>query len=254
MIKSDHRRRIRVPQRVSDATGLRLFIAGWGVVFCLMGGGCEVLAEADASLAATGGSEAGLGEVRVGLLVYAEGKRGVCYSEGFLTEVRRQTGINVHPSFEPVELGSDAVFDYPIVIMSGEGPFELSQDEVGQLKAYLFRGGFLLASAGCTNAWWAESFEKVFAQVFPADRLERLGLDHPIFHTLYQIDRLPTRQSDDPAEVYGLEQAGTLVAVYSPTGLNDTAAAGMGCCCCGGNEIRNALQVNANILTYVLTH
>ncbi|MCA9307730.1 MAG: hypothetical protein KDA16_14465 [Phycisphaerales bacterium] len=26
-----------------------------------------------------------------------------------------------------------------------------------------------------------------------------------------------------------------------------------GCCCCGGNEIRNARYINANILAYALT-
>ena len=40
---------------------------------------------------------------------------------------------------------------------------------------------------------------------------------------------------------------------YSPDGLNDTQHM-QGCCCCGGNEITNAVDVNVNVLAYALTH
>jgi hypothetical protein len=45
--------------------------------------------------------------------------------------------------------------------------------------------------------------------------------------------------------------AGKLVLIYSQDGLNDTANTS-GCCCCGGNEIANAEQVNVDILAYAL--
>jgi len=41
------------------------------------------------------------------------------------------------------------------------------------------------------------------------------------------------------------------VLIYSPDGLNDTGTM-HGCCCCGGNEIKNSQKVNANILAYAL--
>ena len=42
--------------------------------------------------------------------------------------------------------------------------------------------------------------------------------------------------------------------VFTSDGLNDTGNAGANCCCCGANEIRNAKQVNVNLLAYALTH
>ncbi len=39
--------------------------------------------------------------------------------------------------------------------------------------------------------------------------------------------------------------------LYSQDGLNDTSHA-QGCCCCGGNEITNAEEINVNILVYSL--
>jgi hypothetical protein len=40
--------------------------------------------------------------------------------------------------------------------------------------------------------------------------------------------------------------------LYSQDGLNDTSNT-QGCCCCGGNEITNAEQINVNILIYSLS-
>ena len=42
--------------------------------------------------------------------------------------------------------------------------------------------------------------------------------------------------------------------ILSPDGLNDTANAGPSCCCCGGNEIKSAKEINVNLLAYALTH
>ncbi len=195
-----------------------------------------------------------LGQVRVGLLVYAGGQRGVCFSAGFLTSVARHTRIQVQPHFEAATLADEEIFEYPFLVMSGQGRFELSPQEKAQFKAYLHRGGFLLASAGCSNEPWAASFESLIAELWPGQPVRSLDNTHPIFHSLFDIDRVVAKKATDRAGVYGLELGGRLVMVYCPVGLNDTANAGMGCCCCGGNEIRNARQINANILAYVLTH
>jgi translation elongation factor EF-G len=51
----------------------------------------------------------------------------------------------------------------------------------------------------------------------------------------------------------GVEIGAKLVLVYSPHGLNDTAHT-EGCCCCGGNEIANSMEVNVNVLIYAILH
>ena len=195
-----------------------------------------------------------LGRVRVGLLIYANGKREVCFSNGFLDAAAREASVNTERECVPVHLSDEAVFDYPLLVLAGQGPFELSEAEKRNLAAYLRRGGFLLASASCSSAGWGESFEQVMSELFADQPLRPLSLDHPIFHSLYTIDHIPTRKGSDQATLWGLTMADRLVVVYAPTGLNDTAHAGGGCCCCGGNEIRNAQQINTNILVYALTH
>jgi len=182
-------------------------------------------------------------------LIYAGTKSSVCFSEEFLTAVAADTSIKTSRKFKPVKLAEAEVFHYPFVVMTGEGSFTLTDEERKNLKAYLEKGGFLLASAGCSSKEWSSSFEREMAQIFPDGKLEPLGKEHPVFHTVHDIERLQTKAAD--AQLRGLTLGGKTVVIYSPDGLNDTMTM-HGCCCCGGNEIQNARQVNANILAYAL--
>ncbi len=134
-------------------------------------------------------------------------------------------------------------------MMTGEGSFTLTEAERTNLRRYLERGGFLLASAGCSSQQWDASFRREFRLVFPDRELEVIPMEHEIFHTVYDIQTLKTK--GQPAELCGLKLGGKIVLLYSSDGLNDTSTM-HGCCCCGGNEIVNAQQVNANILAYAL--
>ena len=68
-----------------------------------------------------------------------------------------------------------------------------------------------------------------------------------------ELPLLLLRNEAEDAALEGLEVDGKVVMIYSPHGLNDTAHT-EGCCCCGGNEVQNARQVNVNLLAYTLTH
>ncbi len=193
------------------------------------------------------------GEVRVGKLSFGGGKTTICFAEGFLAQVEQQTRIKVERRFATVDLASEDVFQFPLLILSSEGAFTLSKQEKDNLKSYLGRGGFVLASAGCSNAAFATSFESLMKELFPKEAMDRLDMKHPVFHTIHDIDALIDKKATPNAALHGLERGGRLVVIYSPLGLNDTAHAGSGCCCCGGNELRNAHLVNANILAYALT-
>jgi hypothetical protein len=196
----------------------------------------------------------GKSAVRVATASYAGGKTSECFSDGFLAAVERHTKIPVDRHFTKVELASERLFEFPFLVMTGEGRFELPDIEARSLRAFLDRGGFILASAGCSDDKWAASFRLALQQVYKDRKLQPLSLDHPVFHTLYDITQLRGKKRPVTDVIYGLEIDGRLVMVFSPMGLNDTANAGGGCCCCGGNELRDADLINANILAYALTH
>ena len=77
-------------------------------------------------------------------------------------------------------------------------------------------------------------------------------MDHGIFHTVYDVTQLEAKHGT-PKPLEGVSVGGRVGIIYSQDGLNDTQHT-HGCCCCGGNEITNSIDVNVNILAYALTH
>lgn len=193
------------------------------------------------------------GVVQCANLIYGRGKSSVCFSDEFLAQVQKDTFIRTNRRFCPVKLGSGELFRYPFAVMTGEGVFSLTPVQRLNLRNYVTRGGFLVASAGCSSSAWDASFKSEFRLMFGELKLKKLPMSHPVFHTVYDIGKLVTKSSQ-PAALEALEIDGKIVLIYSREGLNDTANAGPGCCCCGGNEILNARKVNANLLAYALTH
>lgn len=191
--------------------------------------------------------------VRCANLVYGQNKSSVCFSDKFLRQTDQETPIRADGRFHKVSLESDTLFAFPFAIMTGEGQYQLTAAQRKNLATYLERGGFLLASAGCSSPQWDECFRSEIAKVFPKRKLKKLEMTHPVFHTVHDIDRLRMKKVSQ-VQLEGLEIDGRLVLIYSAQGLNDTANAGKGCCCCGGDEILNAQAVNVNILAYALTH
>jgi hypothetical protein len=190
--------------------------------------------------------------VQVANLIYARVKSSVCFSDHFLRAAEQHTRISTSRRFHPVKLASRDVFKHPFLIMTGEGAYTLPEEERKNLADYLKAGGFLLASAGCSSQDWDRAFRREIAQVLPDHPLKPLDFSHPVFHTVKDIGAFEMKHGNSkPLE--GIEIEGRLAVIYSSDGLNDTAHVS-GCCCCGGNEIRNAIDVNVNILAYVLTH
>ncbi|MFM2242397.1 MAG: hypothetical protein RLZ97_1252 [Verrucomicrobiota bacterium] len=193
------------------------------------------------------------GAVECGNLIYAGTKTSNCFSDEFLTTVQQKTSIATERRFKPVKLGSDELYKIPFAIMTGEGDFTLSTTEREHLKKYLESGGFLVASPSCSNAEWAAAFEREIKRLMGNDALKDIPMDHEIFRTIFTIKDLKLAKSTGEARLRGIFHNGKIVVVYSSDGLNDSSNA-EGCCCCGGNEIGNAMEINANILAYALLH
>ena len=203
------------------------------------------------SLTAARAADAGGGDlVECANLIYAGTKSSVCFSEEFLSAVAAETSICTARKFKPVKLAEKEVFKFPFAVMTGEGAFNLTDDERKNLKAYLEKGGFLLASAGCSSKEWSDSFKREMEAVFPDRKLSEVSMEHPIFRTVYDVKRLDMSHGGE-AKLLGLTIGGKIALIVSTDGLNDTGTM-HGCCCCGGNEIKNAQKVNGNILAYAL--
>jgi hypothetical protein len=190
--------------------------------------------------------------VQVANLIYAGTKSSKCFSDHFLLKAEQDSTISTSRRFHSVKLSSEELFEFPLVIMTGEGAFELLDAERDNLRKYIERGGFLLASAGCSSPEWDRSFRAEMAKVFADHPMATIQMKHPVFHTVYDINDLQARHGA-PRPLEGVSIGERLGVLYSVDGLNDTAHT-QGCCCCGGNEITNCEQVNVNILAYALLY
>jgi hypothetical protein len=193
-----------------------------------------------------------LTRIQCGNLVYATNRSSVCFADAFLGDVAKQTSLDVGKSFVPVKAESESLFDFPFLIWSGQDSFNLTQKERDNLRKYLTNGGFILSSPGCSDTNWDKSLRRELQLIFPDKKLDKIPMTHPLFSTALNIPRL-TDKGGKAQLVEGLEINGRLVMVYSREGLNDVKNA-KGCCCCGGNEIMQAAQVNLNALVYALLY
>ena len=65
--------------------------------------------------------------------------------------------------------------------MHGQRPFELSQEEIRNVRRYLEHGGVLFVDACCGSPKFDSSFRKLMKQMFPDIPLERIPVDHELF-------------------------------------------------------------------------
>jgi len=193
------------------------------------------------------------GVVQCANVIYAGNKTSRCFSDAFLTTLQQKTTIVTERRFKPVKLDSQELFDFPFIVMTGEGDFRLLHQERTNLAKYLLGGGFLLASAGCSSKEWDDAFRRELKSLLPQHPMKAIAMDHPLFRTVFQIEKLDLAKSSGTASLEGIDVNGKLVVVYSRHGLNDTHNA-TGCCCCGGNEIRNSQEINVNVVAYALLH
>ena len=215
---------------------------------------CAIMLAIVAGLMPAGGSAAEGEDEKIvcANLIYAGSKSSVCFSDKFLETVARETHVKPERRFKAEKLAADDLFDYPFWVLTGAGACALMEEEGNNLAAYLERGGFLLASAGCSSRDWDKSFRQEVKNVFPEYKLEKIPLDHPIFSTVYDIREVKLKHGG-AAQLEGLVIDGRIVMIYSSEGLNDTGNVN-GCCCCGGNEVQNCHEINVNIFMYALTH
>ncbi|MHC4994203.1 MAG: DUF4159 domain-containing protein [Planctomycetota bacterium] len=108
----------------------------------------------------------------------------------FSYRLQQLTSMKVAPDSKVLRLTDPELFDYPFAYMAGVGEIYLSPEEQAALRRYLLNGGFVMLD----DFWTPAQFEHVmeaFAGVFPDRRPRELTIDHPIFHSVYDLKELP---------------------------------------------------------------
>jgi len=105
------------------------------------------------------------------------------------------TTVSRHPREEynhvVVRLTDPLLYHCPFVMMTEPGGAYFDEDEARQLRDYVLKGGFMWA-----DDFWGEYafrvWENEIAKALPPERypIVDIPLDHPLFHTLYDIRRI----------------------------------------------------------------
>ncbi len=156
---------------------------------------------------------------------------------------------NISKDVPYVEAGSNDIFNFPFVHMTGHGNVVFSNAEVENLRTYLLGGGFLHID---DNYGMNEFIRVELKKVFPNQELVELPSNHPIFHQKYNFNGLPKihEHDDKRSQAFGIIVEGRLVCLYTyetdlGDGWEDQAVHN------DPTEKRlQALQMGANILMY----
>lgn len=162
----------------------------------------------------------------------------------------KEIGTNINPKYDEVEIGSNLLFNYPFVHLTGHGNIVLNQQEINNLRNYLIAGGFLHIS---DNYGLDPFIRKEIKKIFPELDFVELPYSHAIYHQKFDFNEgLPKIHQHDekPSVGFGIIYKGRLVCFYDyecdlSDGWEDSDVHN------DSEETRTkALQMGANILSY----
>ncbi|MEM8484492.1 MAG: DUF4159 domain-containing protein [Bacteroidota bacterium] len=169
-----------------------------------------------------------------------------------LKYTRAQTLIDVAPREEVVELGSDKVFTYPYLYLTGHGNVRFTSSEAQRLRRYLEGGGFLHVD---DNYGLDRHIRREMKKVFPEQEFVEIPFSHSIYHTHFKFPNgLPKVHEHDgkAPQGFGLFHEGRLVVFYSyesdlgdgwePEAVHNIPE----------DKRLNALRMGVNILAYAM--
>lgn len=107
----------------------------------------------------------------------------------FVFGLRRLTNIDAYQGDNAISLTDPDLSRYPFLYALEVGYMNMRAEEVDALRRYLMAGGFLFIDDFWGSFEW-RNFEMEIRRVLPEYEIVDLPLDHPIFHTFYDIDHI----------------------------------------------------------------
>ena len=109
-----------------------------------------------------------------------------------LTKTRVSKQATGDPNHLVVPLSDDFLYNCPYVHLEDAGTLRFTDQEVLRVRDYLLKGGFIWAD----DSWGSfalQSWETQIARVLPPNEypVRDVPLDHPVFRTMFQIQKLP---------------------------------------------------------------
>ena len=170
-----------------------------------------------------------------------------------------KTDIPVRFTLGERRLSDPAIFDAPLLYLTGHENFHLRTGESAQFRQYLLNGGFVFAEACCGRKGFDLAFRQHMRKLLPEYRMTRI----PNNHQLFSLPNIVTKVGVTPAlaargsasiapRLMGIEIDGHYGVIYSPYGMaggwemsqNPYAH---------GYDTSGAILLGQNILMYAVT-
>ncbi len=177
-----------------------------------------------------------------------------------LKHARDNSTLEVKFKRESITLKDPKAATYPLMYMTGHHEFSWNQEEAGRLQRYLKAGGVLFADACCGRMSFDMAFRREIAKVLPEHKLQRIALDHPLYHCHYDIGQVgyTPRVREDFGEMNtpaleGITLDGRLAVVYSRFDLGNGWEQFPHAYAYGLKD-DDALKIGTNMIVHAITH
>lgn len=104
--------------------------------------------------------------------------------------LQQMTSLKVNPEPVVVDLTQPNLGDYPFLYIVEPGRMTLRDEEVTGLRQYLDKGGFLMIDDFWGEEEWA-NLEQEMKRVYPDREIIDLPIEHPIFHSVFDLKEKP---------------------------------------------------------------
>ena len=209
------------------------------------------------------------GAVQVARLVHNGDYNADPHALAHLTELAAQRArIDVVTRDVPLAADDKAIFDHPILFMTGHFSFTMADDQIELLAKHLQRGGMLIAEACCGRKTFDESFralaKRLLAEQSGAQDLLPLPADHPIYTGQVGLPLGPVRlrarlaeelnrsRLDRPKLLAGRIE-GRIAILYSPYDWS-CGLEGDKPYACRGYSDEDARHIGLNLLLYAVSY
>ncbi len=178
-------------------------------------------------LADAAGSKAG--SLRIGWIAHSgPWKTRPAAMPMLLRKLNEATGAPVSFESRDVFLTDAAMFETPLLFLTGTTDFALGENERANLRQFLLKGGVLFAEAGDGRSTFDSAFRAEMARLLPDHPLTPVPADSPLFREPNDVSsvkvrpalaaQLDNRRSTAP-ELFSAEINGATAVIYCPRDL-----------------------------------
>jgi hypothetical protein len=107
----------------------------------------------------------------------------------FLVALRRLSAVDAFPGDNAREITGPPLRDYPFLYVVEAGALDLDDTQARSLAEYLLAGGFMMID-DFWGTWAWDNLTRQLERIFPGRTVVDVPLDHPVFHSFYDINEL----------------------------------------------------------------